>query len=358
MSKNKPTTLVPMTSVVTITTDGCGGTVARMAAEQETATAACRPGDTYSEYEGARIALARLYGVDPFPKVENVGEEKGHWARVTRENCQKGARVRVVAEENSDGAYENGDQGVLQDTYSSGSCLLHILFDGHKTVACPGCWPRELEVWIPDAPEEAKPQEAPIPEAPKTFTPSFQVENAGGNVGEEKGHWAKATKENCKEGSRVRVTRAVQSFGRYKDGDTGVVDSLYFTDMASVKFDGKSKVTQPACFLDELEVWIPDDQPPSEAQPEAQKPFTPSFQVGDIVRLEEDASIFHPSCQGKIGKVIEAYPFSSTDVCYYRLRVIPGPGEERIQLCTEFPNYPVPLELVYRHPRKDGEKAR
>ena len=227
MSKKKPTAPIPLTGTVTITTDG-RTTLAMKAShrgediEVSTGLSHCRPGDVYSEYEGARIALARLYGLDPFPQ------------------------------------------------------------------------------------EQDKPQE--------------------------KGHWEKATKENCKEGSRVRVTRAVQSFGRYKDGDTGVVDSLYFTDMASVKFDGKSKVTQPACFLDELEVWIPDDQPPSEAQPEAQKPFTPSFQVGDIVRLEEDASIFHPSCQGKIGKVI--------------------------QLCTEFPNYPVPLELVYRHPRKDGEKAR
>lgn len=32
------------------------------------ATAKRSPDDKYSEYEGARVALARLYGVDPYPK--------------------------------------------------------------------------------------------------------------------------------------------------------------------------------------------------------------------------------------------------------------------------------------------------
>lgn len=169
MSKKKPTPPLPLTGVITITTDG-RSTLAMKAThrgediEVNTGMANCRPGDVYSEYEGARIALARLYGVDPFPKVANGSGEKGHWAKATRENCQKGARVRVVAAENTDGAYKNGDQGVIQDTYNSGSSLRHIIFDGHKTVACPGCWPRELEVWVPDAPE-----------APKPPAPSFRV---------------------------------------------------------------------------------------------------------------------------------------------------------------------------------------
>lgn len=33
----------------------------------KSAYAKCHEGDEYSAYEGARIALARLYGVDPFP---------------------------------------------------------------------------------------------------------------------------------------------------------------------------------------------------------------------------------------------------------------------------------------------------
>lgn len=174
MSKKKPTAPIPLTGVVTITTDG-RTTLAMKAShrgediEVLTGTANCRPGDTYCEYEGARIALARLYGLDPFPKVE-----KGHWEAATKENCKVGSRVRVVAAMYTGGAYQNGDQGILQDAPKEGR-LHHIIFDGSKAPSFPGCWLSELEVWVPDAPEEAKPQEAPLPEAPKPFTPSFQV---------------------------------------------------------------------------------------------------------------------------------------------------------------------------------------
>lgn len=345
MSKKKPTSPIPLTGVVTITTDG-RTTLAMKAShrgediEVSTGLSHCRPGDVYSEYEGARIALARLYGLDPFPKVANGSGEKGHWAKATRENCQKGARVRVVAAENTDGAYKNGDQGVIQDTYNSGSSLRHIIFDGHKTVACPGCWPRELEVWVPDAPEEAKPRE---------------------DKPQEKGRWEKATKENCKEGSRVRVIRAVHSFGAYKDGDTGVVNSRHSFDMVNVKFDGKSKVTQPACFLDELEVWVPDapeEAKPQEAPiPEAPKPFTPSFQVGDIVRLWENDNTFATVCRGKVGKVRRVSKISDGEAACYELAVKLDSGILAPQFCTEWPNDPAPLELLFRDPQKDGEKA-
>lgn len=267
MSKKKPTAPIPLTGVVTITTDG-RTTLAMKAShrgediEVSTGLSHCRPGDVYSEYEGARIALARLYGLEPFPKVENgsgengSGEngsgEKGHWEKATKENCKKGSRVRVVAAMHSAGRYHNGDQGILQDAPRRGG-LHHILFDGEKTYTIPGCWLSELEVWVPDAPEEAKPQEAPIPEAPK--------------------------------------------------------------------------------------------------------PFTPSFQVGDIVRLSETADLFHPSCRGKVGKVIRASETPALPGARYFLAVNLKPGEVRHQYCTEWPNDPAPLELLFRDPQKDGEKA-
>ena len=173
MSKKKPTPPLPLTGVITITTDG-RSTLAMKAThrgediEVSTGMANCRPGDVYSEYEGARIALARLYGLDPFP-------------------------------------------------------------------------------------QEAKPQEAPIPEAPK--------------------------------------------------------------------------------------------------------PFTPSFQVGDIVRLSETENFFHPSCRGKVGKVIRASETPALPGATYFLAVNLKPGEVRHQYCTEWPNDPAPLDLVYREPEKGGEKA-
>ena len=256
MSKKKPTAPIPLTGVVTITTDG-RTTLAMKAShrgediEVSTGLSHCRPGDVYSEYEGARIALARLYGLDPFPQ-EDKPQEKGHWEKATRENCKKGSRVRVVAAETTDGAYKNGDQGILQDAPRRGG-LHHILFDGKKTYTIPGCWLSELEVWVPDAPEEAKPQEAPIPEAPK--------------------------------------------------------------------------------------------------------PFTPSFQVGDIVRLSETENFFPPSCRGKVGKVIRASETPALPGATYFLAVNLKPGEVRHQYCTEWPNDPAPLELLFRDPQKDGEKA-
>ena len=258
MRKKKPTPPLPLTGVITITTDG-RSTLAMKAThrgediEVSTGMANCRPGDVYSEYEGARIALARLYGLDPFPKVENGSGEKGRWVKATRENCQKGARVRVVAAENADGAYENGDQGIIQDAPLSVGALRHIIFDGRKGVTIPGCFLRELEVWVPDAPEGAKPQEAPIPEAPK--------------------------------------------------------------------------------------------------------PFTPSFQVGDIVRLWENDNTFATVCRGKVGKVRRVSKISDCEAAGYELAVKLDSGILAPQFCTEWPNDPAPLELLFRDPQKDGEKA-
>ena len=171
MSKKKPTPPLPLTGVITITTDG-RSTLAMRAThrgediEVSTGLSHCRPGDVYSEYEGARIALARLYGLEPFPECvgkDDAPQEKGHGEKATRENCQKGARVRVVAAKYTEGAYQNGDQGILQDTPPEGR-LHHIIFDGRKAPTAPGCWLSELEVWVPDAPE-----------APKPPAPSFRV---------------------------------------------------------------------------------------------------------------------------------------------------------------------------------------
>ena len=249
MSKKKP---IPLTGVVTITTDG-RTTLAMKAShrgediEVSTGLSHCRPGDVYSEYEGARIALARLYGLDPFPKVE-----KGHWERATEENMKRGSRVRVVAAMHSSGQYHNGDQGILQDAPRRGR-LHHIIFDGKKTYTIPGCWLSELEVWVPDAPEEAKPQEALIHEAPK--------------------------------------------------------------------------------------------------------PFTPSFQVGDIVRLSETDDRFRPDCRGKVGKVRQVNDISYGKAVFYELEVHINPGKKGPQYCTEWPNVPAPLELLFRDPQKGGEKA-
>ena len=257
MSKKKPTAPIPLTGTVTITTDG-RTTLAMKAShrgediEVSTGLSHCRPSDAYSEYEGARIALARLYGLDPFPKEENGSGEKGHWEKATEENMKMGSRVRVVEPYMSAGKYRKGDLGVVTQKPNSGRTGA-VQFDWAGAPTRAWCYPRELEVWVPDAPEDAKPQEAPIPEAPK--------------------------------------------------------------------------------------------------------PFTPSFQVGDIVRLSETDDLFHPSCRGKVGKVIRASETPVHPGAMYFLAVNLKPGEVRHQYCTEWPDEPAPLELLFRDPQKDGEKA-
>ena len=258
MSKKKPTAPIPLTGVVTITTDG-RTTLAMKAShrgediEVSTGMANCRPGATYSEYEGARIALARLYGVDPFPKVESAPQEKGHWEPATRKNCGVGSRVKVVSAELTCGLYHNGQKGRVH-SYTGGTGLsVYVVFDGDEYFTWPCCHLRELEVWVPDAPEEVKPQEAPIPEAPK--------------------------------------------------------------------------------------------------------PFTPSFRVGDIVRLSEGKNVFRHDLRGKFGKVYEVRETLDSFGASYSIGLNDSSRGPVTQVCSEWSDRPAPLELVYREPEKGGEKA-
>ena len=165
MSKKKPTPPLPLTGVITITTDG-RSTLAMKAThrgediEVNTGMANCRPGDVYSEYEGARIALARLYGLDPFP--ECVGsdaspQEKGHWEPATQENCRVGSRVKVVSAELTAGMYHNGQKGRVHSYASASRSAVRVVFDGNEDYTRPCCCLCELEVWVPDAPESRKP---------------------------------------------------------------------------------------------------------------------------------------------------------------------------------------------------------
>ena len=172
MSKKKPTPPLPLTGVITITTDG-RSTLAMKAThrgediEVSTGMANCRPGDVYSEYEGARIALARLYGLEPFQECvgkDDAPQEKGHWEPATQENCRVGSRVKVVSATFTDGKYHNGQEGRVHSYVNYIDSSVHVVFDGNEDYTKPFCCLRELEVWVPDAPE-----------APKPPAPSFLV---------------------------------------------------------------------------------------------------------------------------------------------------------------------------------------
>ena len=261
MSKKKPTPPLPLTGVITITTDG-RATLAMKAThrgediEVSTGMANCRPGDVYSEYQGARLALARLHGLETI--LEYVGkddapQEKGHWEPATRKNCSVGSRVKVVSAELTAGMYHNGQKGRVHSYDSARRSTVHVVFDGNEDYTRPCCCLSELEVWVPDAPEEAKPQEAPIPEAPK--------------------------------------------------------------------------------------------------------PFTPSFRVGDIVRLSEGDNVFRTDLRGKVGKVFKVRETPDLWGADYTIVLNDSSGGPVTQVCSEWSDHPAPLELVYREPEKGGEKA-
>lgn len=250
MSKKKPTPPLPLTGVITITTDG-RSTLAMKTThrgediEVNTGMANCRPGDVYSEYEGARIALARLYGLDPFQECvgkDDAPQEKGHWEPATRKNCGVGSRVKVVSAELTAGMYHNGQKG------------------------------------------------------------------------------------------------RVHSYAGYSGSTVYVV------------FDGNEDYTKPCCCLSELEVWVPD-------APEAPKPFTPSFRVGDIVRLSEGDNVFSPRLRGKVGRVYEVQEIPAPWRASYTIVLNDGSGAPARQYCSEWSGQPAPLELVYHEPEKGGEKA-
>lgn len=64
------------------------------------AEAKCNPDDLFNTYEGARIALARLFGIDPFPVDPEPQFEIGDIVRLTvddkRRNMIEGALGKVV----------------------------------------------------------------------------------------------------------------------------------------------------------------------------------------------------------------------------------------------------------------------
>lgn len=79
----------------------------------KSACAKRNPTDEYSAYEGARIALARLFGVDPFPEQESVAApEKPATPEKKPLEYKVGARVRIVTPVANFG-YTEGDVGTV-----------------------------------------------------------------------------------------------------------------------------------------------------------------------------------------------------------------------------------------------------
>lgn len=130
------------------------------------------PTDIYSAYEGARIALARLYDKEPFPKQI---DGKDLMAPGTLPGWANNRRFRVgdkaVFNKNAcdlSGAYKTGDLAEITEVRPTGYYVRALTGEGTKLYGGGyTCYVMESELDpVADEPEK-KPKEAP-------FTPSFQ----------------------------------------------------------------------------------------------------------------------------------------------------------------------------------------
>lgn len=135
----------------------------------KSACAKRNPADEYNAYEGARIALARLFGVNPFPEMENAAAPEAPAPEKKPLEYKVGARVRIVnAEDAVD--YGNGHTGTVVSIPHNGGA--RIVFD-HMKPRDRFCYRREFEL-IDDAPETPKAKVIKDFEVKVTVTPIYE----------------------------------------------------------------------------------------------------------------------------------------------------------------------------------------
>lgn len=240
MSKKKET----KTATILIRLNGDETTAALLAdgyspGRIKIARARRNPDDTYDAYEGARIALARLYGKEPFP--------------------------------------------------------------------------------------EAAPKAKPKPTKPQRF----------------------------KVGDLARVKMPMNSFRLYDKGDlvkiTEIRPSGYYVQVVDGPRAEFFSLTGKFTFVSENEL-----EPSEAGKRPAEKPFQPSFQVGDIVRTGD--KFFAENCRNQIGRVksVKRSCLSAIDPgrIEYAVQVfsdsLPCPGTYAYQYCYEGIDEPAPMTLLYR----------
>lgn len=139
----------------------------------KSACAKRNPTDAYNAYEGARIALARLFGVNPFPEPEKKEAAPETPAPEKKPLEYKvGARVRIVSPVASFG-YAEGDVGTvvrMSDPLDpSKGC--DVRFERLRKIGY--CYRREFEL-IDDAPETPKAKTIKDFEVKVTVTPVYE----------------------------------------------------------------------------------------------------------------------------------------------------------------------------------------
>lgn len=206
------------------------------------------PADTYSAYEGARIALSRLYGKEPFPRSKPLPE------------LTEKVRFKV------------GDKAVV----------------GKHTISPNGLY---------------------------------------------------AT------GDRVAVTE-VRPTGYYVKVLNGPRERFYRTGFTTFVCECELKQEKPAKAEP-----VKEEKPAKEGlvKGEPKTPFTPSFQVGDIVHTE-DKTPFVEECRNCVAVVraVKADTLLPVHFFHYTLDVVCTDDKVRGQACHETPDTPAPLKLMWR----------
>ena len=268
------------------------------------------PDDAYNAYEGARIALARLFAEDPFPKQEEKPKPRekrerfkvGDLARVSTHayitfgDYATGDLVRI--EEVRPGGYYIGViQGPRAERYRSNGFLRYV----------SEC---ELE---------------PVEEAQKDA----------------------AKGERFKVGDMALVSdRASSTCGLFAPRDR-----VRILKVSPLGYDVQV-IAGPrygcCAFVLEKELAHRNDAPKKPEKAE----FQPGFRVGDIVQTG-DCSPFSPTCRGCIARVRRVDKITFDPPRYsYGLLVASKTGRWYPQACSEYEGHPAPLTLLWGEEEK------
>ena len=157
-----------------------------------------------------------------------------------------------------------------------------------------------------------------------------------------------------KAGDRARVgDRTFLSMGRYETGDlVEIVEVRPVGYYIRVLTGPRAEIFKNPHFSvfvndEELEPLTENDRKLLEQT----QVNVPRFQVGDIVRLNDDAlgkRTFHANCVGKTGKIIDVSRTVEPRIADYTISVKADDHKYVLQACAETRFTPAPLTLLWR----------
>lgn len=336
--KGNPTQVITITrsgdTVVANVTD-----VYARVVEGVTGAARCHPNDTFDFYEGARIALARAFGKDPFEKPSSAkltGQEvlgNGKWVQATRQKPGRvGDWIKITEPWGTGGLYKKGDILQIQRLEPGHFGCFTRIKDHEKYISVS-----EYSVWIP----ENRSAE------PKKESADKDLENAG--------HWVKATTGNLGlPGNLIRIDAPYKTSGLYKKDDILIIDTMHPLG-CMVRFVGPHG-GRKLILAKEYSIWNPNkaekEEPKISEEPKSgaavdhdDLPLIAAFRVGDIVKT--GTSPFDPTCRNRPGIVWSVTQLGKYHISY-DITVVRADGTSAQQTCSERFGSPAPMTLLWR----------